>query len=140
MGQVRAALPWADSRKVKEEIDLQILTLLGPKREEDLVKPAKAKAEKKEKPEKPTVNATQPSKCEVVLCYNHLLSKAVEVAMSCLVKSLIQNMVMWWPFLFCANMYGYICINELGLGSQVEYLYLFMVFFAYTNINRQNRY
>lgn len=62
MGQVRAALPWADSRKVKEEIDLQILTLLGPKREEDLVKPAKAKAEKKEKPEKPTVNATQSTK------------------------------------------------------------------------------
>lgn len=49
MGQVRASLPWAESRKVKEEIDLQILTLLGPKREEDLVKPPKAKGEKKEK-------------------------------------------------------------------------------------------
>lgn len=49
MGQVRAFLPWAESRKVKEEIDLQILTLLGPKREEDLVKPPKTKGEKKEK-------------------------------------------------------------------------------------------
>lgn len=49
MGQVRASLPWAESRKVKEEIDLQILTLLGPKREEDLVKPSKTKGEKKEK-------------------------------------------------------------------------------------------
>lgn len=57
MGQVRASLPWAESRKVKEEIDLQILTLLGPKREEDLVKPPKTKGEKKEK--KP---ATSPSK------------------------------------------------------------------------------
>ncbi|XP_042203847.1 probable glutamine--tRNA ligase isoform X2 [Homarus americanus] len=49
MGQVRSSLPWADSRKVKEEIDLQIVTLLGPKREEDLVNPAKVKNEKKEK-------------------------------------------------------------------------------------------
>nr|XP_045612229.1 probable glutamine--tRNA ligase [Procambarus clarkii] len=49
MGQVRSSLQWADSRKVKEEIDLQILTLLGPKREEDLIKPVKAKCEKKEK-------------------------------------------------------------------------------------------
>lgn len=57
MGQVRASLPWAESRKVKEEIDLQILTLLGPKREEDFVKPPKTKGEKKEK--KP---ATSPSK------------------------------------------------------------------------------
>lgn len=57
MGQVRASLPWAESRKVKEEIDLQILTLLGPKREEDFVKPSKTKGEKKEK--KP---ATSPSK------------------------------------------------------------------------------
>ncbi|KAG0723873.1 putative glutamine--tRNA ligase [Chionoecetes opilio] len=49
MGQLRAVLPWAESRKVKEEIDLKILTLLGPKKEEDLVKPSKTKGEKKEK-------------------------------------------------------------------------------------------
>lgn len=49
MGQVRSSLQWADNRKVKEEIDLQILTLLGPKREEDLIKPSKVKNEKKEK-------------------------------------------------------------------------------------------
>lgn len=73
MGQVRAALPWADSRKVKEEIDLQILTLLGPKREEDLVKPAKVKAEKKEKVENPSANATQPSKCKVVFFLSLIL-------------------------------------------------------------------
>lgn len=53
IGQVRSNLPWADSKKVKEEIDLQVLTLLGPKREEDLVKPQKVKKEKKEKPEEP---------------------------------------------------------------------------------------
>ncbi|XP_069959150.1 probable glutamine--tRNA ligase [Cherax quadricarinatus] len=51
MGQVRASLQWADSRKVKEEIDLQLLTLLGPKREEDLVKPVKTKSDKREKGE-----------------------------------------------------------------------------------------
>ena len=35
---------------MKEEIDLQVLTLLGPKGEEDLVKPQKEKKpEKKEK-------------------------------------------------------------------------------------------
>lgn len=48
MGPVRSSLKWADSGKLKEEFDLQILTLLGPKREEDLVKPAKVKGEKKE--------------------------------------------------------------------------------------------
>ncbi|KAK3873045.1 hypothetical protein Pcinc_021915 [Petrolisthes cinctipes] len=60
MGQVRAILQWADSRKVKEEIDLQILTLLGPKKEEDLVKPVKKKTEKKEnKPEVAQVQHTE---------------------------------------------------------------------------------
>lgn len=59
MGQVRAVLKWADSRKVKEEIDLQILTLLGPKREEDLVKPAKGKPEKKDTSTKPEVAQVQ---------------------------------------------------------------------------------
>ena len=65
MGQVRASLPWAESRKVKEEIDLQILTLLGPKREEDLVKAPKTKGDKKEKkvevtPSTTTTTAGQP--------------------------------------------------------------------------------
>lgn len=59
MGQVRVSLPWAESRKVKEEIDLQILTLLGPKREEDLVKPPKAKGEKKEKKTETSAPNTQ---------------------------------------------------------------------------------
>ncbi|CAL4154738.1 unnamed protein product, partial [Meganyctiphanes norvegica] len=55
MGTVRSSLKWADSSKVKEEFDLQILTLLGPKREEDLVKPTKIKGEKKET--KPNIDA-----------------------------------------------------------------------------------
>lgn len=63
MGQVRASLPWAESRKVKEEIDLQILTLLGPKREEDLVKPPKTKGEKKEKKAvaSPSITSAEPT-------------------------------------------------------------------------------
>lgn len=63
IGQVRASLPWADSKKVKEEIDLQVLTLLGPKGEEDLVKPPKVKnAEKKEKADK-VDSAPQEKQC-----------------------------------------------------------------------------
>ncbi|KAK4303860.1 hypothetical protein Pmani_024160 [Petrolisthes manimaculis] len=46
MGQVRAILQWADCYKVKQEIDKQILILLGPKKEQDL-KPVKGKPEKK---------------------------------------------------------------------------------------------
>ncbi|KAK3873248.1 hypothetical protein Pcinc_021721 [Petrolisthes cinctipes] len=48
MGQVKAILQWADSRKVKQEIDQQIVILLGPKKDEDLKKPVKGKPEKKE--------------------------------------------------------------------------------------------
>lgn len=45
MGEVRSALKWADGKVVKNEVDLQVLQLLGPKTEADLekVKPQKAK-------------------------------------------------------------------------------------------------
>ncbi|KAM8863049.1 glutamine--tRNA ligase [Spinachia spinachia] len=47
MGEARSALKWADGKVVKNEVDLQVLHLLGPKTEADLekkVKPQKAKA------------------------------------------------------------------------------------------------
>ncbi len=43
IGEVRQTLKWADTKAVKSEIDMQILDLLGPKTEEDMKKPGKAK-------------------------------------------------------------------------------------------------
>ncbi len=36
MNEVRSALKWADGGLIKKEVDLQILSLLGPKTEADL--------------------------------------------------------------------------------------------------------
>ncbi|XP_034028604.1 glutamine--tRNA ligase isoform X2 [Thalassophryne amazonica] len=47
MGEVRAALKWADGKAVKHEVDVQVLHLLGPKTEAEMekkTKPQKAKA------------------------------------------------------------------------------------------------
>lgn len=44
LAAVKAFLKWADGAKVKQELDDQILQLLGPKTEQDLVKPDKKKA------------------------------------------------------------------------------------------------
>ncbi|KAI0233738.1 Glutamine--tRNA ligase [Lamellibrachia satsuma] len=38
MGEVRKLLPWADGKAVKNEVDIQVLELLGPKTEADLQK------------------------------------------------------------------------------------------------------
>ncbi|KAF2354524.1 Glutamine-tRNA synthetase [Trinorchestia longiramus] len=42
LAEARLNLMWADNKKIKEEFDLQVIMLLGPKTEEDLAKPAKA--------------------------------------------------------------------------------------------------
>ncbi|XP_061113410.1 glutamine--tRNA ligase [Conger conger] len=42
MGEVRAALKWADGKIIKNEVDMQVLQLLGPKTEADLEKKPKA--------------------------------------------------------------------------------------------------
>uniref|UniRef100_A0A3Q1G3W9 Glutamine--tRNA ligase n=1 Tax=Acanthochromis polyacanthus TaxID=80966 RepID=A0A3Q1G3W9_9TELE len=47
MGEARSALKWADGKAIKNEVDMQVLHLLGPKTEADLEKkpkPQKAKA------------------------------------------------------------------------------------------------
>ncbi|TRY62895.1 hypothetical protein TCAL_00369 [Tigriopus californicus] len=50
MGEIRKVLPWADGKAVKNEIDLQILDLLGPKTEADMAPLPKA-SKKKPEPE-----------------------------------------------------------------------------------------
>ena len=45
MGNLRNKLKWADGKAVKNEIDMQILHLLGPKTEEDLAPVKKQKSE-----------------------------------------------------------------------------------------------
>eukprot|EP00123_Amoebidium_parasiticum_P016475 comp23445_c1_seq1/m.39113 comp23445_c1_seq1/g.39113 ORF comp23445_c1_seq1/g.39113 comp23445_c1_seq1/m.39113 type:complete len:787 (-) comp23445_c1_seq1:505-2865(-) len=47
---VRAQLKWADPRLVKEEVDAQVLALLGPKTEADTKKPKEAKPKQKKEP------------------------------------------------------------------------------------------
>lgn len=61
MQQVRAALPWADGKAVKNEVDVQILDLLGPKTDSDLapVKKADKKASKPVKNEQKTKNESK---------------------------------------------------------------------------------
>lgn len=46
LGKARVSIPFADGKKLKSELDLQILELLGPKTEADLAKPVKNKAPK----------------------------------------------------------------------------------------------
>ncbi|XP_033123440.1 glutamine--tRNA ligase-like [Anneissia japonica] len=54
MGEVRQRLKWADTKMVKNEIDMQMLDLLGPKTAADMEKPKDPKAGKsKNKDKKP---------------------------------------------------------------------------------------
>ncbi|CAI5525052.1 unnamed protein product [Closterium sp. Naga37s-1] len=49
LAKVRALQPWADGKLAKEEVDAQVLAVLGPKTEADEAKPVKKKKEKKPK-------------------------------------------------------------------------------------------
>ncbi|XP_041348484.1 glutamine--tRNA ligase-like [Gigantopelta aegis] len=51
LGECRGKLKWADGKRVKNEVDMQILDLLGPKTDADLEKPPKQKAAKPTKKE-----------------------------------------------------------------------------------------
>nr|XP_006822206.1 PREDICTED: glutamine--tRNA ligase [Saccoglossus kowalevskii] len=51
MGEVRSKLKWADGRGIKNEVDMQILDLLGPKTDADKQKPQKAKPQTQSKKE-----------------------------------------------------------------------------------------
>jgi len=49
MGKVRAQLKWADGKAIKAEFELQLLDLLGPKTDQDLLPPPKVDKKKGEK-------------------------------------------------------------------------------------------
>lgn len=51
MQEVRGLLPWADGKAVKNEVEVQIFDLLGPKTEADLAPPPKVDKKSKEKKE-----------------------------------------------------------------------------------------
>ncbi|KAK9405997.1 glutamine-tRNA ligase [Crotalus adamanteus] len=52
MGEARSKLKWADGKIIKNEVDLQVLNLLGPKTEADLEKKSKAPKARNTEPEK----------------------------------------------------------------------------------------
>lgn len=53
MQQVRTVLKWADGKAVKNEFDIQLLDLLGPKTDADLAPPPKQMKQPKDKQAKP---------------------------------------------------------------------------------------
>ncbi|XP_063147536.1 glutamine--tRNA ligase isoform X2 [Candoia aspera] len=60
MGEARSKLKWADGKIIKNEVDLQVLNLLGPKTEADLEK----------KPKTPKAHNTEPEKGKSVVMGN----------------------------------------------------------------------
>ena len=59
MSEVRNNLKWADGKVIKSEIEIQVLSLLGPKTEEDLAPPPKVEKAAKPKATKPTPGAKE---------------------------------------------------------------------------------
>ena len=53
MSEVRNSLKWGDGKVIKSEIELQVLSLLGPKTEADLAPPPKVEKVAKPKVAKP---------------------------------------------------------------------------------------
>ena len=49
MGKVRGQLKWADGKEIKAQVEIQLLDLLGPKTDADLLPPPKAEKKKTEK-------------------------------------------------------------------------------------------
>ncbi len=65
IAHVRQSLKWADGKAVKNEIDVQLLDLLGPKTEEDL-NPKKA-AKQETKPASTTAAVPLATKCNLLI-------------------------------------------------------------------------
>ncbi|CAL1539919.1 unnamed protein product [Lymnaea stagnalis] len=66
LGEIKSKIKWADGKAVKNELDMQILDLLGPKTEADLEKPQKPKGGKPTKTNEaaPSVNGISSVKVE----------------------------------------------------------------------------
>ena len=62
MGKVRGQLKWADGKEIKAQVEIQLLDLLGPKTDADLLPPPKA--EKKKGGSKDEKKASGPGKEE----------------------------------------------------------------------------
>ena len=61
MGKVRAQLKWADGKEIKAQVEIQLLDLLGPKTDADLLPPPKAEKKKPEKKPKEDIKAGEKS-------------------------------------------------------------------------------
>ncbi|KAL1518260.1 hypothetical protein ABEB36_001908 [Hypothenemus hampei] len=73
MQKVREDLPWADGKAVKNEIDVQVLDLLGPKTESDLAPVSKSNKKSVDKPKvSPKDNEVQPQQ---ILTINEVMKK-----------------------------------------------------------------
>ncbi|XP_012883513.1 PREDICTED: glutamine--tRNA ligase [Dipodomys ordii] len=59
MGEARAALKWADGKMIKNEVDMQVLHLLGPKMEADLEKKPKVAKTKPEETDRRKAKDTE---------------------------------------------------------------------------------
>ncbi len=59
MSEVRNNLKWADGKVIKSEIEIQVLSLLGPKTDEDLAPPPKVEKVAKPKVAKPTLGTKE---------------------------------------------------------------------------------
>lgn len=57
MSEVRNKLKWADGKVIKSEMEIQVLSLLGPKTEADLAPPPKT--EKVKPPKAPATTAKE---------------------------------------------------------------------------------
>lgn len=86
MQAVRADLPWADGKAIKNEVDVQILDLLGPKTEADLAPPPKAEKKPKgdtgkkakkadDKISKPSEKAESPDEIGGAMSISELMKK-----------------------------------------------------------------
>ncbi|BDA41649.1 Glutamine-tRNA ligase [Coccomyxa sp. Obi] len=71
LAAVKTALKWADGSRVKQELDHQILQLLGPKTEQDLVKPDKKKVKEKKPKENGAVAEAAPANAEDTESWRH---------------------------------------------------------------------
>lgn len=75
MQQVRDVLKWADGKAIKNELDIQILDLLGPKTEADLApapKQVKQSKDKEAKAKKP--KAAKEGRIYNVVCIEYILN------------------------------------------------------------------
>lgn len=75
MAEARQELPFADGKSIKHEVDVQILDLLGPKTENDLVKVSKPKVSKKKEMSETAIVNGSPVNSEGVHSIDDVMKK-----------------------------------------------------------------